>query len=80
MAHNPRNPRDAYDDIDELTLSIKEYGILQLDAAARAAAEAPWIQPMLWPVPARCRRARAGAGNSLPRRRPREGLSVGSGN
>ncbi|MDR7304611.1 ParB/RepB/Spo0J family partition protein [Haloactinomyces albus] len=29
IAHNPRNPRDHYDDIEELAESIHEYGLLQ---------------------------------------------------
>lgn len=29
IAHNPRNPRDHYDDVDELAKSIEEVGLLQ---------------------------------------------------
>lgn len=29
IAHNPRNPRDGYDDVDELADSIREVGVLQ---------------------------------------------------
>lgn len=29
LAHNPRNARDDYEDVDELAASIEEYGVLQ---------------------------------------------------